>query len=60
MKKPIYLLLVAGLFTFTFASCDSAQENRAEESAEEMEDATEDAADDMEDAVEDDTTAVIQ
>jgi hypothetical protein len=56
MKKPIYLLLVAGLFTFTFASCDSAQENRTEE----MEDTTEDAADDMEDAAEEDTTVVVQ
>ncbi|MDX5418496.1 MAG: hypothetical protein LPK09_04710 [Hymenobacteraceae bacterium] len=63
MKKPIYLLLAAGLFTFTFASCDSPQENRAEERAEEMEDAAEERADEMEDMaddMDDDTTVVVQ
>jgi hypothetical protein len=52
MKKPFYLLVTAGLFMFTFASCDSREENRTE--------AMEDAADDMEDAVEDDDTIVVQ
>jgi hypothetical protein len=56
MKKPFYMLVAAGLFMFTFASCDSREENRTEA----MEDATEDAADDMEDAVEDDNTIVVQ
>lgn len=63
MKKPIYLLLAAGLFAFTFASCDSPQENRAEEmedAAEERTEEMEDMADDMEDDMEDDTTVVVQ
>ncbi|MFD2248593.1 hypothetical protein [Pontibacter ruber] len=60
MKKVFYLLFAAGLFTF--ASCESKTENRAEEVQEESEDAAEEAADDMEDAADDmeDTTAVVQ
>lgn len=59
MKKPIFMLMAAGLFTF--ASCDSPAENRAEENAEQMEDNAEQAADDMEDAADDmtDTTEVM-
>jgi hypothetical protein len=59
MKKPIFMLMATGLLAF--ASCDSPQENRAEERAEEMEDAAddmEDAADDMDDM--DDTTTIVQ
>ena len=51
------MLMAAGLFAF--ASCDSPQENRAEERADEMED----AADDMEDAADEmdaDTTAIVE
>ncbi|MBB6612930.1 hypothetical protein H7F15_17955 [Pontibacter sp. Tf4] len=61
MKKSIFMLVAAGLFTFAFASCDSPAENRAEENAEQMEDNAEDAADNMEDAAEDtaDTTEVM-
>jgi hypothetical protein len=60
MKKPIFMLLAAGLFTF--ASCDSPAEDKAEDNAEQMEDNAEDAADDMEDTADDmdDTTAVVQ
>lgn len=60
MKKPIFMLMAAGLFTF--ASCDSPAENQAEENAEQMEDNAEEAADDMEDAADDmdDTTTVVQ
>ena len=57
MKKSLFFLLAAGLFTF--ASCDSPQENRqeetedrAEETADEIEDAAEEAADETEDAIE--------
>ncbi|NEM99598.1 hypothetical protein [Pontibacter burrus] len=59
MKKPIFMLMAAGLFTF--ASCDSPAENRAEDNAEQMEDNAEQAADDMEDAADDmtDTTEVM-
>ena len=62
MKKPIFMLLAAGLFAF--ASCDSPAENRAEEgeeAVENMEDNAEEAADDMEDATDDmtDTTEVM-
>jgi hypothetical protein len=53
MKKSIYLFLAAGLFTF--ASCDSREENRAEE----MEDAAEDRADTMDD-MDADTTIIVQ
>jgi hypothetical protein len=55
MKKPIYLLPAAVLITFAFASCDSPQENRAEE----REDAAEDRADEIDD-MDDDTTVVVQ
>ena len=60
MKKPIFMLMALGLFSF--ASCDSPAENRTEENAEQMEDNAEQAADDMEDAADnmDDTTAVIE
>lgn len=63
MKKPIFMLMAAGLFTF--ASCDSPAENQAEEQeevVEEAEDNAEEAADDMEDAADDmdDTTTVVQ
>ncbi|WP_114781972.1 hypothetical protein [Botryobacter ruber] len=58
MRKPLFFLLAAGLLTF--ASCDSPQENRqeetedrAEETADELEDAAEETADETEDAVED-------
>jgi hypothetical protein len=47
MKKSLYLFLALGMFTF--ASCDSREENRQER----MEDRAEDAADDMEDAADD-------
>jgi len=60
MKKPIFMLMAAGLFTF--ASCDSPAENQAEQNAEQMEDNAEQAADEMEDAADnvDDTTTVVQ
>ena len=63
MKKPIFMVLAAGLFAF--ASCDSPAENQAEqteEAVEESEDNAEEASDDMEDAADDanDTTAVVQ
>ncbi|WP_018479925.1 hypothetical protein [Pontibacter roseus] len=48
MKKPIYFLMVAGLFTF--ASCESREENRAEEGMEEVEGAAEEAGDEVEEA----------
>ena len=59
MKKVFYLLFAAGMFSFV--SCDSPQENQAEEVQENREDAAEDAADSMEDAADDmeDTTAVV-
>jgi hypothetical protein len=42
MKKTLYVMaLAAGMMSF--ASCDSASENRAEEKAEQMEDAADDA-----------------
>jgi hypothetical protein len=61
MKKPIFMLMALGLFAF--ASCDSPQENRAEERADEIEDRAdemEDRADDMDDDTYTDTTTVIQ
>lgn len=50
MKKPIYMLLAAGLFTF--ASCDSNTETRTEETAEEVGDGIEEGAENVEDGVE--------
>jgi len=50
MKKVLYLLFAAGMFTF--ASCESKTENRAEEVQENAEDAAEEAGDEMEDAAE--------
>jgi protein involved in sex pheromone biosynthesis len=48
MKKVFYLLFAASMFTF--ASCESNTENRAEEVQEESEDAAEEAGDEIEDA----------
>lgn len=67
MKKPILMLMAAGLFTF--ASCDSATENQAEETADQVEDSAEEQADQIEEAGEEqadqieegaDTTDVIE
>lgn len=64
MKKSIYLFLAAGLFTFTFASCDSPADERAdqvEDAAEERADQIEEAGEQEADRIEDgDTTAVVQ
>ena len=49
MKKLFLMLMAAGLFSFTTISCDSKQENAADD----VEDATEEAADEVEDTAED-------
>ena len=51
MKKPLYMLMAAGLFTF--ASCDSATENNAEEATEEVGEDIEEGAVDAAEGVED-------
>ncbi|MBX0334045.1 hypothetical protein K3G39_12430 [Pontibacter sp. HSC-14F20] len=56
MKKPILMILAAGLFTFTFASCDTREENtqeRVEDTAEDVGNDVEDAADEVEDEAKD-------
>lgn len=67
MKKPILMMMVAGMFAF--ASCESASEERAEETADQVEDSAEEQADQIEEAGEEqadqiedgaDTTEVIQ
>lgn len=63
MKKSIYLFLAAGLFTFTFASCDSATDERAdqvEDAAEEQADQVEEAGEREADRIEDGDTTVVQ
>lgn len=50
MKKPIYMLLAAGLFTF--ASCESATENNAEEATEEVGEDMEEGAEEVGEGVE--------
>lgn len=49
MKKPIFMLLAAGLFTF--ASCEST-ESRTEEGAEEVGEGIEEGAEEVEEGVE--------
>lgn len=54
MKKSLFLFLALGMFTF--ASCETREENtqeRMEDRAEDVADDMEDAADDVEDEVED-------
>ncbi|WP_242929460.1 hypothetical protein [Pontibacter vulgaris] len=67
MKKSIYLFLAAGLFTF--ASCESAKEERAEDQAEQVEESAEEQGEQVEEAGEEkaeqieegaDTSAVVQ
>ncbi|AKD02500.1 YtxH domain-containing protein [Pontibacter korlensis] len=50
MKKPIFMLLALGLFTF--ASCESNTENRTEEGMEEVEQGTEEVGNDIEEGAE--------
>lgn len=45
MKKPLYMLLAAGLFTF--ASCESTTETRTEEVGDEMEEGAEEVGDEI-------------
>ncbi|GEO02988.1 hypothetical protein AAE02nite_06520 [Adhaeribacter aerolatus] len=42
MKKIFLMLLATGLFSFAFASCDSASQNNTEERTEAVDDANED------------------
>ncbi|PVY39269.1 hypothetical protein [Pontibacter virosus] len=61
MKKSFYLFLAAGLFTF--ASCDSPADERAdqvEDAAEEQADQIEEAGEREADRIEDGDTTIVQ
>lgn len=50
MKKPIFMLMALGLFTF--ASCESSTENQMENDAERVEGSAEEVGEEMEEGTE--------